>query len=210
MNINSLLNNTANAHANNAPKTSAEKTQQKATTLAADNIDKFDANSVNVNRNYQKALEHTEHLNIQGYKGMSTVQIKNAVVADFVNFSMRQQSGQSFWKDILGETFNPRPFALEAYKAAEATSEKHDDYWGVEAVAERIFTFAKSLAGDRDDLFDTMKNAFLKGFNLASKAANNKLPDISFKTKERVLELFDGWEKEIAAKKNPPATPVEE
>jgi hypothetical protein len=115
---------------------------------------------------------------------------------------MNQQSGNSF----LNAVFNPRPFALEAFNAAEATSKKHTDYWGVEAVAERLFTFAKTLAGDNDELFDTMKNAFLKGFNLASGAAKGRLPDISHQTKARVLELFDGWEKEIAARKNPAPT----
>jgi hypothetical protein len=206
--INNLVNYNPNSNIANQAKTASEKTQQKTTTLAADNVDKFDTSSVNVNRNYQHGATRTENPNIQvqGYRRMSDVQMKNAVVADFVKHAMSNQANNKsldFWNSILNEKFTPRPFALEAFKAAEATSEKHEDYWGVEAVAERIFTFAKSLAGNRDDLFDTMKNAFLKGFSQASSAARGKLPEISHQTKQRVLELFDGWEKEINERKNP-------
>ena len=209
MTINQLAHNSTNAHNSNLPKTASEKTQEKATTMATDNVDKFDANSVNVNRNYQTDPDRTDFRNVQGYKGKSTLQMKNAVMADFVHSNISQQAGKSFWEGILNNTtFTPKAFALDAYKAAEASSEKYEDYWGVEAVAQRLVTFAKSLAGDRDDLFDKMKNAFLKGFNLASGAANGKLPDISNQTKARTLELFDEWEAEIKARKNP--SPIEE
>jgi hypothetical protein len=205
--INTLVNNQTNAHHSNLPRTAAEKTQDKATTLAADNVDKFDASSVNVNRNFQHSPERAEQsgLSVHGYRGKTALQMKNAIVADFARHNIARQAGGDFWNNILNATFTPRPFALGAFNAAEATSAKHEDYWGVEATAERLFTFARTLAGDRDDLFDTMKNAFLKGFNLAAGAAGarGKLPDISHQTKERVLELFDEWEAEIAARRNP-------
>jgi hypothetical protein len=209
MTINQYATNTTNTHNTSLPKTAQERTQVKATTMAAENIDKFDANSVNVNRNFQNSPNRAEEAGIRGYRGRSHIQMMNAVVADFVNHSISSQSGSSFWNNILeNSTFTPRAFALNAFNAAEATSAKHDDYWGVEATAERIFTFARTLAGDNDQLFDTMKNAFLKGFNLASRASGNKLPDISTQTRNRVLEMFDSWEKEINARKNP--APVEQ
>ena len=207
MNISQLVNNSVNTHANNLPKTASQKTQEKSTTLASDNVDKFDSNSANVNRNYNSRPDRTDFINVQGYRNASVLQMKNAVVADFVNYSMSQQSqfqsGIDFLNNIMSGKFVPRPFAENAYKAAEATSEKYEDYWGVEAVAERIFTFAKALAGDREDLFNTMKNAFLKGFSQAEGVFKGKLHDVSYQTKERVLEYFNEWEKEIAAKKNP-------
>jgi hypothetical protein len=201
MEISSLVNNPSNAqnsYTSNTPKTAADKSQQKATTMASENVDKFDESSVNVNRNFNNRSNRSE-FNVQGYGGKSVLQIKNALFADFVNFSVNQQSGNN----IFGLTFNPKPFAVDAFNAAEATSSKHEDYWGVEATAERIFTFAKSLAGDNDEMFETMKNAFLKGFNLASKAAGGRLPSISHQTKARVLEMFDEWEAEINARRNP-------
>ena len=211
MTINSLAHNPPNAHNSNLPRTASEKTQEKATTLAADNVDKFDANAVNVNRNFQSSPERTDFLNVQGYKRMSAFQMKNSVVTDYVNSTITNQAGNGFWGDIVNNDagFVPRPFAVEAFNAAEATSEKYDDYWGAEAAAERIFTFARILADDDDRLFSIMKNAFLKGFNLASGAANGKLPEISNLTKERTLEYFDEWEAEITARQTPPASDTE-
>jgi hypothetical protein len=212
MHINPLISNHAANHTGGQSKTAQQQTQEKAnTTLAAENVDKFDKHSVNVNRNFNRAPDRSEFLNVQGYRGKSVIQMKNAVVADFVRHSLGQQPGNSFWSSILGDTFTPRPFAIDAFKAAEKSSEKHEDFWGVEAVAERIFTFAKTLAGDNDKLFDTMKNAFLKGFNQASSAAKGKLPDISHQTKARVLEMFDEWEKEIKSRNNPnPPAPAQD
>jgi hypothetical protein len=48
-----------------------------------------------------------------------------------------------------------------------------------------------------------MKNAFLEGFRQASGARGGNLPSISFQTRDRVLEMFDQWESEINARKNP-------
>lgn len=202
--INNVAHQPLNAHNNSLPRTAEEKTQDKVTTLASDNVDKFDGKYVNVNRNYNGGLNRTDETVVRGYKAQSALQMKNAVVADYVKSNMINQAGNGFWQGIISNSsFTPKPFALDAFKKAEATSEKYDDYWGVEATAERIFTFAKTLAGDDEKLFNTMKNAFLKGYSLASKATGDKLPDISSQTKARVLELFDEWEKEINAKNNP-------
>ncbi|MCL1902939.1 MAG: hypothetical protein FWF94_00790 [Oscillospiraceae bacterium] len=204
-----LINNQPNAHHSNLPKNAAEKTQEKANTLATDNVDKFDADSVNVNRNFQNAPGRTDEAAIRGYKGQSVIQMKNAVVADYVSQNFKKQSGVNFWKNIADNTsYTPSAFALSAYNKAEATSKDYDDYWGVEATAQRLFTFAKSIAGNDEKMFETMKNAFLKGFNQALGTAG-KLPDISYQTKARTLELFDAWGAEIKSSKNPAPAPAE-
>ncbi|MCL2633909.1 MAG: hypothetical protein FWD34_05270 [Oscillospiraceae bacterium] len=207
MNISKVIDQSMINHTN-SPKTAQQDTQKKTSALSSDNVDKFDNSSAFYNRNYNSATHQTENFNIQGYKG-STLQMKNALLQDYVNFSVGNQSGGNSTSPFFGfnsfnPTYNPLPFALNAFNAAEATSAKHNDYWSVDAVAERIFTFAKTLAGENDELFNTMKNAFLKGFNQAAGARGGKLPDISHQTKSKVMELFDGWEKEIAAKKSAP------
>ncbi|MDR0197544.1 MAG: hypothetical protein LBI36_04920 [Oscillospiraceae bacterium] len=198
MNISKVIDASMMNHTN-TPKTAQQDTQKKSTTLAADNVDKFDANTAAYNANYNAAAAKTENLNVQAYKG-GVKQIKNALFQDYVNFSFGKQSGVSI-NPFDNFNFNPSSFAVNAFKAAEDTSAKYEDYWGVDAVAERIFTFAKTLAGDNDELFDTMKNAFLKGFKLAEGSRGGKLPEISYQTKEKVLDYFDGWEEEINAKK---------
>lgn len=187
----------------NFTKTTQQETQKKPTTLSADNADKFDANTAAYNKNFQNATAKTGHLPVQAYKG-GALQIKNALMQEYANYTFGKQSGVAdvpALGNIVGYT--PQPFAKVAYEKAEATSEKYEDYWGSDAVSERLFTFAKTLAGDNDEMFGKMKNAFLKGFRLAegAKAGDGaKLPKICYETKDKVLGMFDKWEADIKGK----------
>jgi hypothetical protein len=106
--------------------------------------------------------------------------------------------------------FSGNSTIMAAFQAAEATSAKHDDFWGVEATAERIFTFAASIAGDDEGMLAKMRDAFMKGFRAAEGSSagggRGSLPSISYQTRDRVLEMFDQRFRDIAAKKNPPVT----
>jgi hypothetical protein len=68
-----------------------------------------------------------------------------------------------------------------------------DGYWGVEQTSDRILDFAKALSGDDPDKADAMLEAFKKGFEQATKAWGDKLPDISQRTYDAVVEKFNKW-----------------
>lgn len=74
-------------------------------------------------------------------------------------------------------------------KAQEAISE--DGYWGVKQTSDRIVSFATALAGDDEKQLEKMRDAFLKGYEKAEKTWGGKLPEISKKTYDAVLEKFD-------------------
>lgn len=74
-------------------------------------------------------------------------------------------------------------------KAQEAISE--DGYWGVKQTSDRIVSFATALAGDDQKQLEKMRDAFLKGYKQAEKTWGGKLPDISKRTYDAVLEKFD-------------------
>ncbi|MCL2637630.1 MAG: hypothetical protein FWD48_04590 [Oscillospiraceae bacterium] len=199
---------TNRASHHNTARTAAQETQKKETTLAADNTDKLEqATTSTYKPAYSKGMSKSEHRNIGGEDfranaGKSARQLKNQAVTSMVS---AQVNGQANKSGVVGKlNFGKTPEALNALRAAEATSAKHDDYWGVEATAERIFTFAKALAGGDDSKFQTLKNAFLEGFRQASGARGGNLPSISYQTRDRVLEMFNQWEGEINAKKAPP------
>lgn len=78
--------------------------------------------------------------------------------------------------------------------AQEAISE--DGYWGVSKTAERILDFAKTLSGGDKTKIETLRNAFLEGFDKAKEAFGGTLPEISQQTYDKVSEGFDAWEKE--------------
>ena len=71
-------------------------------------------------------------------------------------------------------------FTVSADVKAQAQADiAEDGYWGVEQTSDRILDFAKALSGDDPDKADAMLEAFKKGFEQATKAWGEKLPDIS-------------------------------
>lgn len=78
-----------------------------------------------------------------------------------------------------------------AKQAAEDVSE--DGYWGVKQTSERILDFAKALAGKDPSKAEELRKAVQEGFNQATKAWGDELPEISKKTLEAVNKGFDEW-----------------
>lgn len=83
---------------------------------------------------------------------------------------------------------------LTAADIAQAKADiAEDGYWGVEQTSDRILDFAKALSGDDPDKADLLLDAFKKGFEQATKAWGDKLPDISQRTYDAVVEKFNNW-----------------
>lgn len=85
-------------------------------------------------------------------------------------------------------------FTVDA--ATKALAEKdiaEDGYWGVEQTSDRILDFAKALSGNDPEKADLLLDAFKKGFEEATKTWGDKLPDISQRTYDAVVEKFDKW-----------------
>lgn len=74
-------------------------------------------------------------------------------------------------------------------QAKEDISE--DGYWGVKKTSERLFEFAKALAGDNKERLKEMQEAMKKGYKEATKAFGKELPEISKKTIEAADKLFE-------------------
>lgn len=74
-------------------------------------------------------------------------------------------------------------------EAQEAISE--DGYWGVKQTSDRIVEFATALAGNDEKALEKMRDGFIKGYKKAEKTWGGKLPEISQKTYDAVMEKFD-------------------
>lgn len=66
---------------------------------------------------------------------------------------------------------------------------------GIEAMSDKIVQFAKAISGGDKSKLETLKKAIDKGFAEAEKILG-KLPEISQKTYERIMEKLDMWENE--------------
>ena len=76
-------------------------------------------------------------------------------------------------------------------KAQAQADIAEDGYWGVEKTSDRIVQFATALTGGDPDKLDSMIEAFKKGYAQAEETWGGKLPEISQKTYDAVLDKFE-------------------
>lgn len=76
-------------------------------------------------------------------------------------------------------------------KAQAQADIAEDGYWGVEKTSDRIVQFAMALTGGDPDKLDSMIDAFKKGYKQAEETWGGKLPEISQKTYDAVLDKFE-------------------
>ncbi|MCR5546612.1 MAG: hypothetical protein K6F30_09090 [Lachnospiraceae bacterium] len=85
-------------------------------------------------------------------------------------------------------------FEVDADVKAQAQADiAEDGYWGVNQTSDRILDFAKALSGGDTSKAETLIEAFKQGFDEATKAWGDTLPDISQRTYDAVLEKFEAW-----------------
>ena len=65
-----------------------------------------------------------------------------------------------------------------------------------EKVSDRIVEFANAISGGDKSKFDLLKNSIEEGFNQAKQALGGKLPEISQKTYDMVMDKLNKWKDE--------------
>lgn len=78
--------------------------------------------------------------------------------------------------------------------AVEAQKEVSEDgYWGVNQTSDRLFSFAKALAGNDPTKADSMIEALERGFNEATRVWGGELPDLCKQTFEATQKKLTEW-----------------
>lgn len=101
------------------------------------------------------------------------------------------QDNDDFWKTIAGGDYT----VDDATRAAAQEAISENGYWGVKQTSQRIVDFGKALVGGNPEKIGLLKDAFIKGFNAATKSWGGALPGIASDTYDAVMDLFDQWEK---------------
>ena len=97
--------------------------------------------------------------------------------------------GDNFWKFMASGNYT-----VDAQTKADAQAAiAEDGYWGVSQTSQRIFDFAKALAGDDPDKMKQMQEAVEKGFKQAENAWGGSLPSICGDTHSAIGKLFDDY-----------------
>lgn len=127
-------------------------------------------------------------------KLMAEAEQRTAQLRSLVEKMLLKQ-GQKFTS--LADTFDmikEGTLEVDDETAKEAAKEVADDgYWGVEQTSERLFSFAKALAGNDPAYADTMLEALQKGYDDAAKAWGGELPEICQKTLEAAQKKINDW-----------------
>ena len=120
---------------------------------------------------------------------MKTAQLRSLVE------KMLLKQGQKF--TTLADAFDmikEGTIEVDDETAAEAAKEVADDgYWGIEQTSDRLFSFAKALAGNDPTKADSMLEALQNGFDQATKQWGGELPEICQKTLEATKKKLTDW-----------------
>lgn len=92
--------------------------------------------------------------------------------------------------DLSQFTYNGRPITDLSQDEAKALI-SDGGYFSVENTAQRIFDFVAANAGDDPEKLQVGRDAILKGFKEAEQIFGGTLPDISYETIDRLLEMVD-------------------
>ena len=83
-------------------------------------------------------------------------------------------------------------YTVDSQTQAQAQKDiSEDGYWGVSQTSSRILDFASALTGGDPSKIEKMRDAFKKGYAQAEDTWGDKLPDISQKTYQAVMDGFD-------------------
>ncbi len=193
MAINSVTNATTASQttAYTAPKT--DDTASKAADTAAKKDDtgvvyEKDSNTSNT------VTKKTDYALVNKLK--QDAEQRTAQLRSLVEKMMTKQGAAIGTADSMWSFLAKGDFEVDAATKAQAEKDiAEDGYWGVEQTSDRILDFAKALSGNDPEKADLLLDAFKKGFQEATKSWGDKLPDISQRTYDAVVEKFDNWKK---------------
>lgn len=125
-----------------------------------------------------------------------TSQLRSLVERMLTKQSTAYGNANDIWQFLRSGKYTVDP----ATKAQAQADIAEDGYWGVNQTSDRIIQFATALTGGDPDKIEEMREAFLKGYKQAEKTWGGKLPDISQRTYDAVLEKFDKLAEEAGIK----------
>ncbi len=116
-----------------------------------------------------------------------TAQLRTLVEQLMLKQSTSYADANDIWGFLREGNFTVDP----ATKAQAQADIAEDGYWGVTQTSDRIIDFANALTGGDPSKIEDMREAFKKGYEQAQKTWGGKLPEISQKTYDAVMEKFD-------------------
>ena len=192
MSVNGITGATNTYDAYQASQATSTKAAEENTSKAASE-DKNDTGVV-----YESSKESTRTAKTY----TQNTNLVNKLKADAAAHAQQLQNIVTQLMSKQGQTYNTAngiwsflasgDFTVDAATKAQAEKDiAEDGYWGVEQTSNRIIDFATALTGGDPDKIEEMREAFKKGYKMAEETWGGKLPDISQRTYDAVMEKFD-------------------
>lgn len=154
-------------------------------------------NARDLNASYTKTVEKstTSPLSvIDTHKQLQTQSFSYSFVSlDFQSATTNDTFEKNYaeFQDFLSEIgYEGGPIASLSQEDAQALVSE-DGFFGINKTAQRIADFVLNGAGDNEDLLRAGREGILQGFDEAEAMWGDKLPDISYKTIEKAVEIID-------------------
>ena len=201
MAINTVNNTTQQTPAYTAPTAKAQAEQKAAEKAAAEKRDSLEkAEEKNTGVTYEKT--EVKNSVTKKYNADMVAKLKadaeqrTSQLRSLVEKMMKKQGAAIGNADSMWRFLAKGDFTVDAMTKAEAEADiAEDGYWGVNQTSDRILDFAKALSGNDPSKADELLEAFKKGFAQATGTWGDKLPDITQRTYDAVVEKFDAWKK---------------
>lgn len=109
----------------------------------------------------------------------------------------QRAAGQEQGFDLATLTYNGKPLSEVSQEEAQALIGE-DGYFGVSKTAQRLADFVITGGGEDLDRLQMGREGVLNGFQEAEQLWGGKLPEISYQTLNKTLELIDARIKELS------------
>ena len=177
----------------------------KSTTVATKDTEKKTNTTIEAGAVYEPSTDTATASTKKTYKPDTATIAKLKADADARTEQLRSlvekmmtKQGEAYGKaNDIWSVLSSGNFTVDAATKAQAQADIADDgYWGVSQTSSRILDFATALTGGDPSKIEEMRDAFKKGYAQAEKTWGGKLPEISQKTYDAVMEGFDKLAKE--------------
>ncbi|MDA7848296.1 hydrogenase-4 component G [Sulfurospirillum sp.] len=136
--------------------------------------------------NVKKKIEETKDLTAKDISNQYLVEYQMKIISESKTETFQQA-------DVLSLTdigYEGKPIAeLTQAEAKELVNE--DGFFGITQTSERISNFVLMGAGDDADKLKAGREGILRGFKEAESMWGGKLPDISYETIDKAVEMID-------------------
>jgi hypothetical protein len=173
--------------------------------------------SINITDNSKQNMKAKKELSVEEEIEKSSVEVSLSMGAQLILLMMESQqetsSNHKAQKDILDflsgkvvdDNFSLENIGYEGKPITELSQEEASEligengFFGVEQTSSRVANFVLDFANDDIEKLEAGRKGIVQGFEDASKMYKGKLPEISYTTQAKTLEIIDAKIAELKA-----------